>query len=154
MVSSTMRPLALEELRHPEARWLLAYWRTKEFAGALPSAGAIDAHETRAVAPHLMLLRPAGNAGELRYESVGAAVANRFGTDMTGAVLHTDPSGVGWASILGQAVALRRPAATGGRLVGRGAAWGAVGAVGLALGSRAGARVEISVLLGLFFFER
>ncbi len=154
MVSSTMRPLALEELRHPEARWLLAYWRTKEFAGALPSAGAIDAHETRAVAPHLMLLRPAGNAGELRYESVGAAVANRFGTDMTGAVLHTDPSGVGWASILGQAVALRRPAATGGRIVGSAADWAEFEAVALPLESRADDRVEISVLLGLFFFER
>ena len=154
MVSSTMRPLALEELRHPEARWLLAYWRTKEFAGALPSAGAIDAHETRAVAPHLMLLRPAGNAGELRYESVGAAVANRFGTDMTGAVLHTDPSGVGWASILGQAVALRRPAAPRGRLVGPAAGRGRVEAVALPLESRADDRVEISVLLGLFFFER
>ena len=154
MVSSTMRPLALEELRHPEARWLLAYWRTKEFAGALPSAGAIDAHETRAVAPHLMLLRPAGNAGELRYESVGAAVANRFGTDMTGAVLHTDPSGVGWASILGQAVALRRPAPTGGRIVGSAADWAEFEAVALPLESRADDRVEISVLLGLFFFER
>lgn len=154
MVSSTMRPLALEELRHPEARWLLAYWRTKEFAGALPSAGAIDAHETRAVAPHLMLLRPAGNAGELRYESVGAAVANRFGTDMTGAVLHTDPSGVGWASILGQAVALRRRAATGGRIVGSAADWAEFEAVALPLESRADDRVEISVLLGLFFFER
>ena len=154
MVSSTMRPLALEELRHPEARWLLAYWRTKEFAGALPSAGAIDAHETRAVAPHLMLLRPAGNAGELRYESVGAAVANRFGTDMTGAVLHTDPSGVGWASILGQGGALRRPAATGGRIVGSAADWAEFEAVALPLESRADDRVEISVLLGLFFFER
>ena len=154
MVSSTMRPLALEELRHPEARWLLAYWRTKEFAGALPSAGAIDAHETRAVAPHLMLLRPAGNAGELRYESVGAAVANRFGTDMTGAVLHTDPSGVGWASILGQAVALRRPAAPRGRLLGPAPGWGQLGPGGQALGSPADDRVEISVLLGLFFFER
>ena len=154
MVSSTMRPLALEELRHPEARWLLAYWRTKEFAGALPSAGAIDAHETRAVAPHLMLLRPAGNAGELRYESVGAAVANRFGTDMTGAVLHTDPSGVGWASILGLAVALGGPAATGGRIVGSAADWAEFEAVALPLESRADDRVEISVLLGLFFFER
>ena len=154
MVSSTMRPLALEELRHPEARWLLAYWRTKEFAGALPSAGAIDAHETRAVAPHLMLLRPAGNAGELRYESVGAAVANRFGTDMTGAVLHTDPSGVGWASILGQAVALRRPAATGGPIVGSAADRAELEAVAQPVESRADDRVEISVLLGLFFFER
>ena len=154
MVSSTMRPLALEELRHPEARWLLAYWRTKEFAGALPSAGAIDAHETRAVAPHLMLLRPAGNAGELRYESVGAAVANRFGTDMTGAVLHTDPSGVGWASILGQAVALRRPAPPRGPILGSPPGRGALEAGGQPMESRADDRVEISVLLGLFFFER
>ena len=154
MVSSTMRPLALEELRHPEARWLLAYWRTKEFAGALPSAGAIDAHETRAVAPHLMLLRPAGNAGELRYESVGAAVATRCGTDRRGGGRHPHPRGGGWAASRGQAGAARRPAATGGRIVGSAADGAEFDAGALPLESRADDRVEISVLLGLFFFER
>lgn len=154
MASSTMRPLPVEELRHHEARWLLAYWRTKANDGALPPPDSIDAHETRAVAPHLMVLRPTGTAGELRYETVGAAVANRFGTDMTGTVLHADPGGTGWAPILGQAVAERRSFATSGRILGSAAHWAEFEAVALPLESRVDDRIETSVLLGLFFFER
>ena len=154
MVESSMRPLSVERLRHPEARWLLGYWREKAAQVGLPAEDAFNAEETRAVAPHLMLLQPVGGAGELRYEAVGSAIVERFGSDLTGMILRPGATGPGWVSIILQAAAEQRPRGLGGRVVGSGAGWIEFEAVALPLECVRDDREGTSILVGLFFFDR
>lgn len=129
----------------------VGYGRSKASQVGLPAEEAIDADEARAAAPHFMLLQPTETPGELRYVAVGSAIVERFGSDLSGALLRPGASGPGWVSIVQQA-AERRPLGLSGRLFGSTAAWAEFEVLALPLSCVQGERAGISVLVGPFFF--
>jgi hypothetical protein len=61
---------------------LLAYWRSKLSGRRLPSRGDIDLGEISALLPHVQLVENA--AGRFRYDRVGSAIVEAYGTNPSG----------------------------------------------------------------------
>jgi hypothetical protein len=150
MTDLPLQPLPVEQLEHPDARWLIAYWNSKTPVRGVPVCDTLLPHETRAVAPHLMALKPSGDEGELRYRRVGEAITSRFGLDLTGKALGPATSGV-WAPAMLQAAAERRPAVLRGRVPGGWGSWVRFEALALPVACRDSDGT--GVLVGLFFFD-
>lgn len=150
MTDLPLQPLPVEQLEHPEARWLMAYWNSKTPPRGVPVYDSILQHETRSVAQHLMALKPSGVEGELRYKRVGEAITVRFGFDLTGKALGTATTG-GWGPVMLQAAAERRPVALRGRVPGGWGSWARFEALALPVACRG--NDDTGVLAGLFFFD-
>ena len=150
MTDLPLQPLPVEQLEHPDARWLIAYWNSKTPIRGVPTCDTILLHETRAVAQHLIALKPSGDEGELRYRRVGKAVTARFGVDLTGKALSAAATG-GWAPTMLRAAAERRPAALRGRVPGGWQSWARFEALALPVACRDSDGT--GVLVGLFFFD-
>ncbi|MCW0233714.1 MAG: PAS domain-containing protein [Ferrovibrio sp.] len=64
---------------------LAAYWSAKRGAHPLPPRAAIDPLDMpRRLLPHLALVEPTGQDGEIRFRLVGTELVQRFGRDATG----------------------------------------------------------------------
>jgi hypothetical protein len=147
MNHSALQPLPVEQVQHPNARWLLAYWRTKSPDGHLPAYASFSQHETRAIAPHLIVVKGAGDS--LRYERAGWAVVDRFRLDLAGLPLPPESTG-GWSAMIRQAASEQRPAAGRGHLPGSQGDWVRFEIVALPFADEAGD--NSIVVAGLFFF--
>lgn len=147
MNPSGLLALPVEQLQHPSARWLVAYWRAKSPDGHLPAYGLFSLHETRAVAPHLILVERSSEG--LRYAQVGRAIVDRFRLDMAGLPLPPESTG-GWSALIRQAASEQRPAAGRGRLPGSQGDWARFEVVALPFADAAGD--NSIVVAGLFFF--
>lgn len=150
MDKSSLQALPLDELRHPDARWLMSYSASKVIDGAPLRRDAIVPDETRTMTPHLMVLEPTDTAGNLRYSMVGQAITARFGIDLMGRTLSLASSG-GWAPAMRQAIDERRPIALRGEVPGGQSSWAKVEALILpVICAETGA---MGVLAGLFFLH-
>lgn len=152
MNQSSLQPLPVEQLQHPDARWLMAYWRGKSPDGDLPSYRSVNGYETRAIARHLLVVEADPAAGTLRYASVGAAIRDRFRMDLSGHALPPESGGVGWTALIRQAAEGRRPAAARGHLPGRADPWVRFEILALPFADERGD--NSIVVIGLFFFDR
>jgi len=152
MNQSSLQPLPAEQLQHPDARWLMAYWHARSPDGDLPSYRCIDSHETRAIARHLLVVERTPGAETLRYARVGAAILDRFRMDLSGHALPPDSGEVGWTALIRQAAEGRRPAAACGHLPGRTAPWVRFEILALPFADERGDNSIVAI--GLFFFER
>jgi len=150
MTDLPLQPLPVEQLEHPEARWLIAYWNSKTPAHGIPVCDPVLRHETRSVAPHLISLKPSGEDGELQYRRVGEAITARFGVDLTGKALGAATTG-GWGPVMLQAAAERRPVALRGRVPGGWGTWARFEALALPVACRGSD--DPGVVAGLFFFD-
>jgi len=65
---------------------VLAYWRRKRQARAMPSRGDIDPIEIPKLLPNLQLIDRVG--AQFRYRLVGTALVEAFGKDFTGQYLE------------------------------------------------------------------
>jgi hypothetical protein len=149
MPRSTLQPLSMEQLRHPDARWLVAYSQSKTAPGELLARDTILPHETHSMAPHLMMLEPTEKPEELRYQAVGEAITARFGIDLTGKTLPLTTAG-GWAPAMLQALHERRPIALIGEVPGGQASWARLEALIMPVAFAGGG---MGILAGLFFLQ-
>jgi hypothetical protein len=150
MPKSTLLALPLDELRHPDARWLAAYSASKVLNGEPLNSAAIEPHETRSMNPHLMVLEPTEVSDQLRYSSVGQAITSRFGIDLSGRTLCLASSG-GWAPAMRQAIDERRPIALRGEVPGGQSSWAKIEALILpVICAKTG---SMGVMAGLFFLQ-
>lgn len=150
MNQSVLQPLPVEQLQHPEARWLIAYWRSKSPDGDLPAYRNFDGHETRSVAPHLMVVEGPPLGGSQRYVSVGSAILDRFRFDLSG--LPLDTRDTDWSVLIRQAAEARRPAAGRGHLPGSHDAWIRFEILALPFADDGGD--DSIIVVGLFFSDR
>ena len=148
MLKSTLERLRLEELRHPDARWLRAYADSKVAAGEALTSDDIVPHETRSVFTHLMVLKPTDHPEELLYGVVGGAITARFGVDLTGKTLNLASPG-GWAPAMRDALREQRPVALRGEVPGGRSSWARMEALIFPVVCSDGSGVGI--LAGLFF---
>lgn len=152
MNHSALQPLPVEQLQHPDARWLMAYWRAKSPDGDLPAYHSFKNHEIRAVAPHLLVVEGTASAGSLRYGSIGSAILDRFRVDFSGLPLPPDSRSAGWSALIRQAAEDHRPAAGRGHLPGSSSeAWIRFEILALPFADERGDNSVIVV--GLFFFD-
>ena len=144
MNQSALQPLPGEQLQHPHARW-----RMKSPDGDLPAYRYFNSHETRAIAPHLVVIEGSAAGGALRYTQVGSALIDRFRVELAGLSLPSGSRG-GWSALIRQAAAEHRPTAGRGHLPGSQGDWVRFEIVALPFADDRGD--SDVVVAGLFFF--
>lgn len=148
MPKSSLQPMPVEALQHADARWLLAYARSKMNPEGLLVSDTLVPAEARSVLHHLMVLEPTGKPEELRYVTVGDSIVARFGVDLTGRTLELGSPG-GWAPAMREALAKRRPVALRGDVPGGQSSWARLEA--LILPVACAGHDGMGILAGLFF---
>lgn len=139
----------MEQLRHPDARWLAAYSQSKAPPDGVLEHDSLLPQETRNMAAHLMMLEPTGKPEELRYQMVGEAITARFGIDLTGKTLPLTTAG-GWAPAMREALRERHPIALTGEVPGGQSSWARLEALIMPIAYPGGGT---GILAGLFFLQ-
>lgn len=80
--------MAVEPIGSARLRELLAYWASKRPGGdGLPRRSALDPASIHTLLPLVMILEPAGLAGDYRFRLFGTECVAKFDTDLTGQTL-------------------------------------------------------------------